>query len=226
VRVHYLRHVSFEGPGAIADWARARGHSLSGTSLHKGEPLPSPDDFDLLVVMGGPMSVHDEREYPWLVHEKALVARSLKAEKKVLGICLGAQILANVLGSRVYKSREKEIGWFPVQLRPEARRSPRTRSWPESFTPFHWHGETFDLPTGSIHLAGTDNCPNQAFEYGSALGIQFHLEMTPEGARDLIGAGRRELVDGPFIQSEEEVSGIETQFAAMKPLLFELLDQM
>jgi GMP synthase-like glutamine amidotransferase len=226
MNVHYLQHASFEGPGAIAHWARARGHSLVGTHSYKGDPIPPPDDFDLLVVMGGPMSVDDEKEFPWLIEEKDLVARSLKAEKKVLGICLGAQILASVLGARVYKAREKEIGWFPVRLRAEARLSATTRSWPESFTPFHWHGETFDLPSGSIHLAETGICPIQAFECGRAVGIQFHLEVTPDGVRDFLGACQSELVAGPFIQSEEEVHGTETQFAAMKPLLFGLLDQM
>ena len=172
MRIRYLQHVPFEGPGAIASWAQSRGHALAGTFLSQGDPLPRPQDFDQLVVLGGPMSVHDDQEYPWLKDEKKLIADTLRAEKTVLGVCLGAQLLAHVLGGRVYRAPEMEIGWFPVQMRPEARSSRRTAGLPERFLAFHWHGETFDLPAGAAHLAETAACPNQAFEVAShALGI-------------------------------------------------------
>ncbi|HEX4610586.1 MAG TPA: type 1 glutamine amidotransferase [Urbifossiella sp.] len=183
-------------------------HARSGTSPFRDEPLPVPDEFDRLVVMGGPMSVHDEREYPWLTREKALIGQALEGGKSVLGICLGAQLFASVLGTRVYRAREKEIGWFPVRLRPEARRSPASAGWPDSFTPFHWHGETFDLPAGATHLVGTDVCPNQAFEYaGRAVGVQFHLEVAPSGVAELIGGCRADLQGGGFVQPGQEVCG-------------------
>jgi GMP synthase-like glutamine amidotransferase len=145
-----------------------------------------------------------------------------------LGICRGAQLLARVLGARVYPAREKEIGWFPVRLRPEAHRLPGTASWPDLFTPFHWHGETFDLPSGATHLAETDLSPIQAFEYaGRAGGIQFHLEVTPDGVSDLIGGCRNDLgSSGGCVQSEEKIRGSDTRFSALEPLLFELLDKM
>jgi GMP synthase-like glutamine amidotransferase/putative methionine-R-sulfoxide reductase with GAF domain len=187
LKIHYLQHVAFEGPGAIAAWAKSRHHALVGTSLFRGEQLPSAQEFDLLIVMGGPMSVRDDKEYCWLKDEMKLIDETLHAGKKVLGVCLGAQLLAHVLGSRVYPAREKEIGWFPVRMRPEAKLSRRTECMPDSFLTFHWHGETFDLPTGATHLAETTVCPNQAFEHGGqAIGLQFHLEVTPDIVRELV----------------------------------------
>jgi GMP synthase-like glutamine amidotransferase len=180
------------------------------------------------VIMGGPMSVHDEREFSWLAHEKTLIEGSLKRGKGILGICLGAQLLASVLGARVYPAREKEIGWFPVRLRAEAHDLPGMASWPDIFTPFHWHGETFDLPSGATHLAETDLCPIQAFEYaGRSVGIQFHLEVTPDGVSDLIGYCRSDLSSsGRCVQSEEEIRGTDARFSAIEPLLIALLDKM
>ena len=141
-----LQHVSFEGPGDILRWAATRGHSLKMTHLNEGQALPHTDEFDMLVVMGGPMSVHDEADYAWLAPEKKLIAQCLAKNRFVLGVCLGSQLLADCLGSRVYRNRVREIGWFPIRLRPEASRSPCLAGMPERIDVLHWHGETYDLP--------------------------------------------------------------------------------
>lgn len=227
MKIHYLQHASFEGPGSIATWAQSRHHVLTGTSLFRNESLPSPREFDHLVVMGGPMSVHDQKEYGWLKDEMKLIDETLRAGKKILGICLGAQLLAHVLGARVYPARQKEIGWFPVHMLPEARLSPRTAGLPESFMVFHWHGETFDLPKGTTHLAETTVCPNQAFEYaGQAIGLQFHLEVRSDDVREMVRNCGHEIVGGGYVQSREEILGSNAQFDAMEPLLFDLLDRI
>src|SRR5580698_8576655 len=115
MQIACLQHASFEGPGNIERWAAMRGHSLRTIRLFEGEIAPGPDDFDLLVVMGGPMSIHDEADHAWLVPEKRLIAQCLERDKYILGVCLGSQLLASSLGSRVYRNRVREIGWFPIR---------------------------------------------------------------------------------------------------------------
>src|SRR6185312_12926768 len=179
MRIECLQHVPFEGPGNIQAWAAERGHDFHIVRLYAEERLPELDSFDMLVVMGGPMSVHDEAYYEWLRPEKALVAECVKQKKFVLGVCLGSQLLAEVLGTMVYRNGVKEIGWFPIQLKTGA---------VGLFCNFvlHWHGETYNLPPGCTLLAESEGCAVQAFEHPSALGLQFHLEVTADGLAALI----------------------------------------
>ncbi|MBI5552102.1 MAG: type 1 glutamine amidotransferase [Desulfobacterales bacterium] len=208
MRIHYLQHVPFEGLGHIETWARQQGHGLTATALFSGEPLPAPEALELLVIMGGPMGVYDSAEYPWLVREKRFIEQALAAKKKVLGICLGAQLMADVLGARVYKNRHKEIGWFPVTRTQGAQSPPWTGLLPEHFFAFHWHGDTFDLPAGAVHLAQSVACRHQAFFYPpAALGLQFHLESTQQSIEQLIFHCGHELVPEPCIQSEADIRG-------------------
>jgi len=227
MRLHYLQHVPFETPRAILDWARERGFSLSATRFFAGEPLPE-ELPDFLVIMGGPMSVHDEGEYPWLREEKAFVKRALSAGIPVLGVCLGAQLMAEALGARVYKGRFREIGWFPVELTEEARSHPLFEGLPRRFMAFHWHGETFDLPEGALHAARSEGCLHQAFLWeGRALALQFHLEMTPEGAEDLLKNCPEDLrPPGPFVQDAEGVRGRPEYYEETRKILFRLLDRL
>lgn len=191
VRIHYLQHAAFEGPAAIEEWAAAAKHTVTGSHLYRGDPLPEVDSFDALVIMGGPMSVNDENEHAWLSKEKRLVRASIDAGRCIIGVCLGAQMIANALGARVYRAAEKEIGWFPV------RRSTAEglgAVLPEEFTPLHWHGETFDLPAGAVRLAETAAVPNQAFQVGKrVVGLQFHLEATPESVQELVDNAAHEI---------------------------------
>ena len=227
MRVACFQHVSFEGPANIARWATERGHALRTIRLFEGQTLPKTDDFDLLVVMGGPMSVHDEADYGWLVREKKLIRECLGGGKFVLGVCLGSQLVAEALGSRVYRNRVKEIGWFPIRLRPEAGRSEYLAGLPEEIQVLHWHGETYGLPPGCIHLAESEACLVQAFEHPSALGLQFHLEMTPEGLDGLIRNCGYEIGSGPFEQSPERlVAGESLHRPALGSTLFQILDRI
>ncbi|MGH9585456.1 MAG: type 1 glutamine amidotransferase [Acidobacteriaceae bacterium] len=212
MRIHVLQHVGFEGPAAIEDWARRAKHVISRSRLDEGETLPGLEDFDLLVVMGGPMSVNDEEHHPWLKEEKALVRRAIEAGRAVFGVCLGAQMIASAMGARVYRGREKEVGWFPAR---RVTASGAGALFPETFTPLHWHGETFDLPAGAVRLAETNAVPNQAFQLGSAIGLQFHLEATPESVQQLVDNAGDDIERGkPFQQAAQEIVAQTAQACA------------
>jgi GMP synthase-like glutamine amidotransferase len=153
------------------------------------------------------MGVYEEATHPWLAKEKHGIATAIGAGKKVLGICLGAQMIAEVLGARVYPHRHKEIGWHPVILTPDGIRSPWFRNFKgDEFTAFQWHGDTFDLPAGSIFLARGEACEHQAFSYGEhVLAMQFHIGSTAESIEKLIVHCREDLLPGPYVQPIHEI---------------------
>jgi GMP synthase (glutamine-hydrolysing) len=224
VHVHYLQHVSYEPPAAIADWARARGHELRGTRLFENDSLPDPDAPDLLVVMGGPMGVYDEDEHPFLLDERNLISTVHEAGTPVLGVCLGAQLLAAALGADVYPHERSEIGWYPVDMTPTAANSPLAPLG-DQFTALHWHGDTYDLPEGATQLARTDICDQQAYLVGNSLGLQFHLEATPESLRALVEASG-DLGAGEYVQSREELLADDAPHEECKEGLYAVLDRL
>lgn len=203
MKVHVLQHVPFEGLGSIESWLADRGAIVQTTRFFESPLLPEPSGPDLIIALGGPMSVNDEADLPWLKEEKRFMASAIGAGKAVLGICLGAQLMASALGARVYPGPYKEIGWFDIESTSD---SSQHFQFPKIVEVFHWHGETFDLPPGASRLARSAGCENQAFQVGPrAMGLQFHLETTPRSAESLIAHCRNELIDGRFIQSEEEL---------------------
>jgi GMP synthase-like glutamine amidotransferase len=207
MQAHYFQHVPFEGLGSIEPWMEKNGYRLSHTKWYETTITPKPADIDLLIVMGGPMSVNDERKHPWLAVEKRFIHDAIEAGTSVLGICLGAQLIASALGARVYRNHEKEIGWFPVHGLPAEDGS--SFRFPPSMLAFHWHGETFDLPAGATLIARSDGCKHQAFQIGSAvIGLQFHLETTPASAAALVSNCRDELIPAPFVQSENDIVSV------------------
>ena len=207
MRIHYVQHVPFENPGSILTWAKENGHSLSHTQLYKGEKLPGVDSFDILVIMGGPMNIYEDALYPWLTPEKLFIRQAIDHGKILIGLCLGAQLIADVIGGKVTRNPQKEIGWFPVQFRKEARLSPLFSFFPEAPMVFEWHGDTFSLlPDEALCIAENDVCRHQAFVYKNRVfGFQFHLENTESILRGLIEHCSAELTEGPCIQSAEEI---------------------
>jgi GMP synthase-like glutamine amidotransferase len=227
MRIACLQHVPFEGPGNIETWAAERGHTFQIIRLYGGESLPETSSFDLLVVMGGPMSVHDEAEYEWLRPEKALIAQCLRQSKFVLGVCLGSQLLAEVLGTPVYRNRVKEIGWFPIQILPDAVGLFCISGLPATLDVLHWHGETYHLPPGCTQLAKSEGCSVQAFEHPSALGLQFHLEATAERLEALIAHCGNEIGGGPYEQPPDLIlSGENAHGSTAKSTLYAVLDNI
>lgn len=184
-----LKNTPSEGPGTIEDFLRGRGVRYAVVDL-QNERIPDAKGFDVLVMMGGPMSVNEEDLYPYITKEMDLVKEFVSSGKKVFGVCLGAQIMAKALGARVYGGPEKEIGWYDIELvdgGPEdplmrtLSSDPATGRCSKTLSVFQWHGETFDLPVGAVRLARSEVYPNQAFRYGeSAYAFQFHIEVSKE----------------------------------------------
>src|SRR3990172_5902996 len=169
MKIDILQHVPYEGPGAIAEWAQSRGHELRVTELYKAAPPPA-EDVEFVVVMGGPMNVYQETEYPWLAAEKAFLSGAIGAGRVVLGICLGAQLLADVLGGKVSKNKQAEIGWFPVEITDDGRDLELLEGFPTPFIALHWHGDTFSIPPDALHVASPAACRNPAFAYDGGPG--------------------------------------------------------
>ena len=223
MRIHVLQHVPFEGLGSIQQWVDAQEASLTWTHFFAAAHLPDLSEIDLLIVLGGPMSVNDEGDFPWLVEEKRFVAAAIAAGKPVLGICLGAQLIARAMGARVYPNPIKEIGWFEIE---SAASDPNCFRFPPAVSVYHWHGETFDLPEGAHLLAQSQVCRNQAFQIGDrVMGLQFHLETTPETAESMLLHCSHELVEGECIQTAEEMRMIPGEnYERINNLMTSVLD--
>jgi GMP synthase-like glutamine amidotransferase len=223
MRIHCLQHVPFESPGYIRTWCTAHGHDLIMTRLFAHAPVPSPSEVEALVVMGGPMSVHDDAQHPWMKGEKHLIGATLEAGKRVFGVCLGAQMVAHVSGARVYRNRFQEIGWFPVEATPEGVSS---FGFPHRFSVFHWHGDTFHLPAGAVNLARTDACEQQMFVLGAnVIGVQFHLEVTPEDVAAMCDHDGAELPEGPYVQTVAEMRDSSRDYLSSHRLMESVLDR-
>ena len=180
-----LQHIACEPPGVFEDVLIERGAAIHRVELDEGDPLPDWQEFDLIVAMGGPMSVNDEDENPWLVEEKRLIREAVTAGMGYWGACLGVQLLASALGARVYAGSQPEVGVLPVTLTDEGIGDPVMGGLPRELPSLQWHGDTFDLPEGAVLLASSRAYPHQAFRYGSAAyGVQFHVEVTGDMARE------------------------------------------
>jgi GMP synthase-like glutamine amidotransferase len=207
MRLHYLQHVPFENPGSILTWARENGCNVTSTQFYDDENIPAHKDYDWLIVMGGPMNIYDEKNYPWLANEKTFIREAINFGKVVIGICLGAQLIADVIGGKITENPHLEIGWFPVKLSSEARSSPLFSFFPQEPTVFHWHGDTFStLPDDTICIAENNACSHQAFIYKKKVfGFQFHLENTEEIIENLLNHCQDEMVPGDFVQTPTEL---------------------
>lgn len=224
MRIHSLQHVPFEDIGSMANDFRARGYTLSSTHWYRGDAAPSVNGFDALIVMGGPMGIYDEVIYPWLADEKALIKEAISAGKIVLGICLGAQLIADVLGGKVTRNAHKEVGWLPIAINPAAAAHPIAQVFTRYPTVFHWHGDTFALPPGAIHLASSEGCANQAYVFqDSVYGFQFHLETTPTSARALIEHCGDDIDGSRYTQPAQIILANDDKFAQINRAMSEVI---
>lgn len=215
MRIHYLQHVPFEDLGSLESPLLDLGHAVNCTRLYASDPLPHIEDFDALIVMGGPMGVHDEALYPWLGDEKALIRTVITdSQKPLLGICLGAQLIAAVLGAPVTRNPQREIGWFPLHLDPAFMASRWGGCIANGDLAFHWHGDTFTLPPGALPVGSSEACQTQGYVIdGRIIGLQFHLETTVASATALLRECADELDGGLFVQSAEAIMAQPERFA-------------
>lgn len=212
-----IQHVPHEGLGIIGEVLTSFGISAEFVRVYRGERVPQElDRGTLLIVLGGPMGVYESERYPFLKDELNLLERAFKKDSPVLGICLGAQLMAKAAGAKVYKGGKKEIGWYDVTLTIEGARDGLFLSFPEKFRVFQWHGDTFDVPQGAKVLASSKDFPNQLIRIGKrAYGIQFHLEVTERMVYEWLKENLEELASLKDAVEPEEIkkqtpSGIMT----------------
>ncbi len=242
LRIHALYHVDFEELSYIKQWADNRGHSITVTRFYKNEPLPAQDSFDWLVVMGGPMSIHDESDFQWLADEKSFIQQSINDGKTVIGVCLGAQLIADSLGAKVAPSGIKEVGWLPIQLTEQGLAHPLLADLPKNeFTVFHWHGDGFECPKGAMPIATSHTWANQGFVYQTSkhkelgtwvLGWQCHFEVTNKSMVDMVSHGQtyiqEAMIDHPdSVQAADEILALgDTYIADNNAWLSTILDKL
>jgi GMP synthase-like glutamine amidotransferase len=208
MRFHCIQHMPDEGPGHAADWLAVNGHSLTFTKLFESDSaFPTLNDFDGLLILGGPMSVHDEENVPWLREEKAFIREALRAGKITLAICLGAQLVAEALGAEVRPNHAPEIGFWTVRFSAKSLEHPLLRGWPEKAALLHWHLDTFTVPPGAMRVGMSAATATQGFVWGDGvIGLQFHPEMTVAMVEKLMELEEHEHAEEQeFVQTAEQI---------------------
>lgn len=223
--IHALFHVPYEGLGCIEQWISKKGHILTKTEFYTNYRLPNPDSIDWLIVMGGPMGIYDDEMYPWLIEEKQYVKQAITKGKTVIGICLGSQLIADVLGAKVYPNKQKEIGWFDIRQTELSKEIDVISNFENQFPVFHWHGDTFDLPPKSTHLFFSDVCKNQGFIFNyNVLGLQFHFEVTEDSLLEMLENGADEIIEKETIQSTKQILEQKELIKSNNLKMFQILD--
>ena len=227
MRILLLQHDPLDGPGALLEWADSQGHQVSICLICQGEPLPHLGSFDLLVSLGGPMGAYEEEKHSWLAAEKDYLKQALASGKRILGLCLGCQLLADALGGKAFRHSCKEFGWQPIE--------PLTAgsTWfgtDTTFRAFQWHGDTYTLPPGAVQLARNEAAEQQAFflespSGGKVLGLQFHLEWTEQMAREALAEPGVTPPPSPYVQSAEKILSDLSLFDSAKKRFFSMLDR-
>jgi GMP synthase-like glutamine amidotransferase len=218
-----IKHVEIEGPGLVEDCLKGERIPYQIINLESGIHLPKLDDFSAVVILGGPMNVYEEDRYPFLREEDHFIKESIQRGKKVLGICLGAQLIAKALGAKVTKALVKEIGWFDVSLTGAGLHDPLFSRLPETFSVFQWHEDTFNIPSAGRLIATSNPVPHQAFRYGeNAYGLQFHLEVTEEMIREWMKTYEEEFngSQAPLLPKLRILSETERKIGAYKKRSF------
>jgi GMP synthase-like glutamine amidotransferase len=223
MHIHFIQHMPFEYPASIADWAAEKNHTTTYTKVFEDTAFPATDTFDMLVIMGGVMGVYEEDQYAWMPAEKSFIKNAIESKKKVLGVCLGAQFIAEALGAKVFPHTQKEIGWLPVE---KVMPHKLTEKLPQTFTTFHWHGDTFTLPQNAVHLFKTKACEQQGFIYnGHVAGLQFHMEVKEDLLNGMTENERAELIKDEYVQTEDEIKNLMKEYISQQEkFMYYLLD--
>jgi GMP synthase (glutamine-hydrolysing) len=226
-RVAILQHAVFEGPGFIGTWLKSHGFDVKVYELYAGSELPEMGALDWLIIMGGPMNIYEDDLFPWLKAERQFIKKAVQDQKLILGICLGAQFLADALGQWVHRGEYREIGWHPVYLTDLALQSKLFHTFPEEIQPFHWHGDTFDTPPEATRIGASNACKNQGFLYQNrVLALQFHLEVTLEDIDRIITNCGQDLHEDLFVQARPEVLKNAGYITAANKYMAQILERM
>ncbi|MBC9930435.1 type 1 glutamine amidotransferase [Chitinophaga qingshengii] len=229
MHIHYFQHVPFEGLASIADWIARTGHTTSHTRWYDDDPDTSGlEEADLLLIVGGTMGVYEQDRYPWMQTELDLIRKAIGRGQKILGICLGAQLLAYALGANVYPHTQPEIGWFPIDITFQEQAAPLENVLPHRLNTFHFHGDTFDVPPGATRFAASAACSNQAYIYGDRIiGLQFHMEMNSNAILEILRCNSGAFAnEAPFVQSPEKIEQYLYLANENNQTMFRLLDYL
>ena len=226
MNVAVLVHAPFERLGQIAIWLEQHSAKVMEVTLFQsGYTFPDLTETDLVIVLGGPMSVNEEDKYPWLIPEKAYIRDVIAADIPLLGICLGGQLIANALGYKVTANPEVEIGWHKVESVVE---SSDVFQFPKQLDIFNWHGETFELPKGATRLLKSEVCANQGFQLGRRIiGLQCHPEVRKQEIQEWVNEIGGQMVEGDYVHTPEQMLSVaEEKMLAVSPVLFAMLDYL
>lgn len=225
MRIHALINYSMANLGTIEEWTKEKGFQITTTKVYETTKFPSADEFDLLIILGGTMGAYEEEDNPWLRQEKKFISSVIKQNKAVLGICLGAQLIAETIGGKVYPHVHEEIGWWDVHFSENVKNYDLFEGLSEQLSLFQYHGDTFDLPTDAVWLAASEASKNQAFIYkDNVLGLQFHPEFSKAQLENIVSKHGEDITPGPYTQMPKEFLTKTNNFAQAKEFLFTLLD--
>jgi GMP synthase-like glutamine amidotransferase len=222
--IQVFQHVPFEHPGTIVDWAKEHQHQINYTLFYEKHTLPKPDSFDLLIILGGPMSVNDTENHKWLTKEIEFIQTCIQKKKKIIGICLGSQLLAKSLGAAIHKNNLKEIGFFPLTKTFSGSKNKLAQTLPDTWPMYHWHGETFDIPEHCQNLYSSKACKHQMFMHGDhCIGMQFHPEVNHELLKAMLENGEKELNERLYVQNKTAILNHPFDYKKQKEIFFQLL---
>ena len=227
MKIHALINYYIADLGTIQEWATNNGHDVTTTHVYENVNFPKVEEFDMLIILGGVAGAYEEDKYPWLIHEKKFIKETIEAGKVVLGICLGAQLIAEVIGGRVYHQGYLEVGWWDVSFTKEVENIPLFKNLPRELPCFQYHQDTFELPDDAINVAKSEACKNQVFVYvDRVVGLQFHPEFTEEKLREIVDVHGHQMREDSYSQLPEDFLNKKENVQKAKTLLFTLLDNL
>lgn len=210
MNILFVTHASFEAPGSIDVWAKKHKHKTHEVKPYAGEALPAIDNYDMLVVMGGPQSPIEIDKSPYLKDEIELIKQALKQKKRIVGVCLGAQLIGEALGATTERSPNKEIGMYPLELLSDAENDFVFKDFPAKFDVMHWHSDMPGIANGTELLAKSEGCPRQIFRYGDRVyGFQCHFELTKELVEGMVKHCGGDLKAGKYVMTPDQLMSLD-----------------
>ena len=226
MKIHIFQHISVKQPGAVLDWITKNKLDYQIHLIKNGDALPTLEETDFLIILGGALHINDEEEHPWLRPDINFVRKIIDLNKPVLGICLGAQIIARALDFKVEKNEYREIGWHNVMLNNNAKQNHFFKDIPHKFIPLHWHSDIIRLPENISSLVYSNATDSQAFTYKNTISVQFHIEQTEKTLDIMLEKANDYLIKDKFVQTADEIRLGYNNLIDSNNILFHLLDSL